>query len=285
MVDYNEQIKEFEEELKKTKYNKKTQHHIGLVKAKIAKLRDRQESRSKGGKKGEGYSVRRSGDATVLLLGFPSAGKSTLLNALTNAESETGSYAFTTLTVIPGTLEYKHAKIQVLDVPGIVKGASDGTGRGKEVLSVMRNADMALIILDVNTIKHLKVIQHEVYNTHIRLDTTKPDVKIKKTVKNGVRIGKTVKIDLPNETIKAILNEFKINNADVLIREKINADQFIDVIEDNKIYMPSVIIINKADTVSKEKAQEIKKKIGADIIISAVEKNLRSEKISSPLSL
>ena len=130
-VDYNEQIKEFEEELKKTKYNKKTQHHIGLVKAKIAKLRERQESRGKGGKKGEGYSVRRSGDATVLLLGFPSAGKSTLLNALTNAESETGAYAFTTLTVIPGTLEYKHAKIQVLDVPGIVKGASDGTGRGK----------------------------------------------------------------------------------------------------------------------------------------------------------
>ena len=106
MVDYNAQIKEFEDELKKTKYNKKTQHHIGLVKAKIAKLRDKQESRGKGGKKGEGYSVRRSGDATVLLLGFPSAGKSTLLNALTNAESDVGAYAFTTLTVIPGTLDY-----------------------------------------------------------------------------------------------------------------------------------------------------------------------------------
>ena len=111
MVEYKEQIKQFQDELKKTKYNKKTQHHIGLVKAKIAKLREKQEKRSKGGKKGEGYAVSRSGDATVLLLGFPSVGKSTLLNALTNADSEIGAYAFTTLKVIPGTLDYNHSKI------------------------------------------------------------------------------------------------------------------------------------------------------------------------------
>ena len=86
MGDYDERIKEFEEELKKTKYNKKTQHHIGLVKAKIARLKEKSEQKKKGGKKGEGFSVRKSGDATVVLIGFPSVGKSTLLNKITNAE-------------------------------------------------------------------------------------------------------------------------------------------------------------------------------------------------------
>ena len=48
-----EQIKEFEDEIRNTKYNKRTQHHIGLVKAKIARLKEKQETRTKSAKKGE----------------------------------------------------------------------------------------------------------------------------------------------------------------------------------------------------------------------------------------
>mgnify|MGYP003993416231 FL=1 len=124
MVDYVEKIKELEDELKKTKYNKKTQHHIGLTKAKLAQLKEKQISRGKGGKKGEGYSVRKAGDASVILIGFPSAGKSTLLNSVTGADSPVAEYEFTTLDVVPGMLEHKDAKIQILDVPGIVAGAA-----------------------------------------------------------------------------------------------------------------------------------------------------------------
>lgn len=270
MVEYESEIKRLEDEISNTKYNKRTQHAIGLLKAKLARLRESQEARKKSGKKGEGYSVRRSGDATVILVGFPSVGKSTLLNALTNAESKTAAYEFTTLDVIPGMLEYGHAKIQILDVPGIVKGASDGTGRGKEVLSVMRNADMALILVEVNHPEHLPVLLHEIANTNIRLNQHKPYVKIKKTTKNGIRVGKTVKLrTLTDDTIKAILKEFRINNADVLIREEINDDQLIDILEDNKAYMPGIIILTKADTVSFEKAEQVKNEIGADIIVSA----------------
>lgn len=269
-----DQIKEIEKQIADTKYNKKTQHAIGLMKAKIAKLKEKQEMRvSKSGGSGEGYSVRKSGDGTVILLGYPSAGKSTLLNSMTDAKSEVGAYAFTTLTVIPGMMEYKHANIQILDVPGIVHGAASGRGRGKEVLSTMRNADLCLRVIDAIHPEHLESINKEIYETGIRLNQKKPDVKIKKTAKDGIRIGRTVYTpELDDETIKGILKEFKLNNAEVLIRTPINADQFIDCVEDNKKYMSSIIIINKADLLTDEEKKWVTKELKPDLFISAQQK-------------
>ena len=62
-----------------------------------------------------------------------SAGKSTLLSQLTGTESEAAAYEFTTLTCIPGIIHYKGTKIQLLDLPGIIEGAAQGKGRGRQV--------------------------------------------------------------------------------------------------------------------------------------------------------
>jgi uncharacterized protein len=271
MVDYSEKIKELEAELKKTKYNKKTQHHIGLVKAKIAMLKEKGAARvaKKTGTSEHGYTVRKSGDATVLLLGFPSAGKSTLLNKLTDADSEVAAYAFTTLSVIPGIMNYKQAKIQILDVPGIVRGAASGKGRGKEVLAVIRNADLVLIVVDVNHPEHYPTLLKEVWESRIRINKIKPEVFIKKKSKGGIQIGKTIPLDIDDETLKRILREFRINNADVLIRSPIDIDDFIDCIEGNKKYLPAITCISKIDLVSGLKISNVKKELDADLAISA----------------
>jgi len=274
-----EKIRELEELISKSKYNKKTQHAIGLYKAQLARLKEKQRARSSSGKKGEGYAVRKTGDGTVVLLGFPSVGKSTLLNALTNANSPVGAYAFTTLTVIPGTLNHKHAKIQILDVPGIVHGAAAGTGRGKEVLAVIRNADLVLFLVDVFHPEHYEAMQNEVYDADVRINQTARDVKIVKTVRGGINIGTTVKLTkIDKKTIESMLKEFRINNATIVIREDISADQLIDVVEGNKVYIRGLVVLNKMDMVKKEELDKVKGKISPDICISA-EKNINIEEL------
>ena len=145
-----EKIKAIQDEIHRTQLNKATEHHIGLLKAKIAKLKREQEADQvkKSAKKQDGFDVKRTGDATVVFIGLPSVGKSTLLNRLTGSKSAIGAYQFTTLTVVPGVMNYRGARIQVLDLPAIIKGASTGKGLGKRILSVARSADIVLLGVD-----------------------------------------------------------------------------------------------------------------------------------------
>ena len=162
MAGIEDEVRALEDELQRTPYNKATSKHIGRVKAKIARLKDEAVMRamkSAGG--GEGFTVKKSGDATVVLVGFPSTGKSTLLNTLTGTKSEVAAYAFTTLTVVPGAMEHRGAKIQILDIPGLIAGAAMGKGRGKEVIGVVRSADMIVILVDVFNSSHVDVLMRE----------------------------------------------------------------------------------------------------------------------------
>ena len=57
------------------------------------------------------------------------------MSNLAGVYSEVAAYEFTTLTTVPGVIRYKGAKIQLLDLPGIIEGAKDGKGRGKQVIA------------------------------------------------------------------------------------------------------------------------------------------------------
>jgi len=233
-----EQIKAIEEEILKTQYNKATQHHIGRLKAKMARLKQEQEKRrSASGGGGKGYSVKKSGNATVAVVGFPSVGKSTLLNKLTNAESDVAAYAFTTIDVIPGIMYYNFAKIQILDLPGLIRDDSKGKGRGREVLSVVRNADLILFVLDVYE-TNVEVLKRELEATGIRLDTRPPDVVITKTDRGGILVKPTVQLTkIDEELAKDIVSEYGHVNAEVVIRQDVTEDELIDALAGYRVYM------------------------------------------------
>jgi small GTP-binding protein len=208
-----QKIKDIEDEMAKTQKNKATSGHLGLLKAKLAKLRrdllDPNSAASGGGGgggRGEGFDVNKVGDARIGLVGFPSVGKSTLLNKLTGTFSEVAGYEFTTLTCIPGMIRYKGAKIQLLDLPGIIEGAKDGKGRGRQVISTARTCNLIFIVLDcLKPMTHKKLIEKELEGFGIRLNKKPPAISFRKKEKGGINFSSTIpnpKLDL--EAVRAV---------------------------------------------------------------------------------
>ncbi|MFU8848950.1 MAG: GTPase ObgE [Opitutales bacterium] len=89
--------------------------------------------------------------ADVGLIGYPNAGKSTLLNMLTNAHPKTGAYPFTTIFPMVGVLEYpeQYERITLADIPGLIEGASENKGLGHRFLKHVERCKVLLIMLDM----------------------------------------------------------------------------------------------------------------------------------------
>jgi ribosome-interacting GTPase 1 len=255
-----EKIKRIEDEISRTQVNKATERHLGVLKARLARLQDDLEVKSlrkSGG--GTGYTVRKDGDATVVLLGFPSVGKSTLLNHLTNNNSKVGAYDFTTLTVIPGMLHHNSAMIQILDIPGIISGASKGRGLGKRILSTTRSADLIILLIDVFNPKVRDVLLDEIRAIGVRPDEHIPNIRIRKRGSGGVIITDLVGMTkMDSDGIKEILREYKYHNASVVVREDATYDQLIDVLLKNRIYVQTLTVLNKVDMVGDREISEIR---------------------------
>lgn len=260
MSDIQAKIEEIEAEMARTQKNKATNYHLGTLKAKLAKLRSELVNgpggKSSGTKNAErGFDVNKSGDTRIGLVGFPSVGKSTLLTTLTGTRSEAAAYEFTTLTCIPGTMKYKGARIQVLDLPGIIEGAADGKGRGRQVISTARTCNMILIVLDAaKPITHKKIIENELYSFGIRINSKPPNVKFVKKEAGGIsyqEIAKQTK-GMSTEVARLVCKEYKISCAEIILRQDITVDQFIDVIEGNRAYIPVLYVFNKIDSLTIE---------------------------------
>ncbi len=266
MADIAQQIEEIEAILRKTPHHKATNGFIGAMRAKIARLKDKEvevNSQGKGGG-GGGYSVKKQGDATIVLVGPPSAGKSTLINLLTNAVSKVAAYAFTTVSVIPGMLKYRDGYIQILDVPGLIEGASIGKGRGREVLSVARGADLLVIMTDPERLNFFDKILLELEGAGIRINKRKPNVRVEKELAGGLTIVSNIKQDFALDDVKDIAKEFGIKNGRLILKEKVTMDQIIDSLSERIVYKNAIFVVNKADTIKETHRYEDLIYISAD---------------------
>lgn len=258
-----EKIKEIEAEMARTQKNKATEYHLGTLKAKLAKLRTQLlEPEGGGGGGGQGFEVQKYGHGRVALIGFPSVGKSTLLTALTGTDSESASYEFTTLTCIPGVIHYKDAKIQLLDLPGIIEGASQGKGRGRQVIAVAKSADLVMMVLDASkSERHKEILTRELEAVGLRLNRRTPNIYFKKKATGGGHVSSTVPLTKMDETAaQKILHEYKIHNYELLFREDCTVDDLIDVIEGNRKYVKCLYVYNKIDVCTIEDVDKLARK-------------------------
>lgn len=159
------------------------------------------------------------------------------------------------LTTVPGCVMYNGAKIQMLDLPGIIQGAKDGKGRGRQVIAVAKTCNLIFIVLDVNKpLTDKKLIEQELEGFGIRVNKESPNIVFRKKDKGGVSITSTMPLThIDSDEIRAVMGEYKITSADIAFRCDATIDDLIDVIEEkSRRYIPVIYALNKIDAITIE---------------------------------
>jgi len=158
-------------------------------------------------------------------------------------------------------IHHKGAKIQLLDLPGIIEGASEGKGRGRQVIGVARSVDLVLMVVDAGSGKadrQRELLERELEVVGLRLNQQPPNVTLKKKTTGGVSVSSSCQlVNITEKDVYQLLHEYRIHSAEVLFREDCTIDQFIDVIEGNRKYVRCLYVYNKIDMTSIEEVRRI----------------------------
>lgn len=134
------------------------------------------------------------------------------------------------------------------------------------MLSVVRNADLVLIVLEPGELRHDQIKQ-ELHDVGIRVNESPPDIKVEKKGKGGINVSATTELDIDEETIRQVMKDNGYTNANVVIREEVDLDRFIDGLMDNRRYVPGVTVVNKSDTLESDERTELEGRY--DLLVSA----------------
>jgi uncharacterized protein len=110
----------------------------------------------------DSIAVRREGAAQIALVGPPNAGKSSLLQALSEIQIKTGDYAFTTTRPVPALTRIGGVLVQLVEIPGLIEGAHEGRGGARPLLGVLRGADAILFCQDASAEVEIAGVMAEV---------------------------------------------------------------------------------------------------------------------------
>lgn len=141
-----EKIAALEEMLAVIPKHKGTEKMQADIKRRISKLRKEGDQKKGGSRQDDPYLVEKQGAGQVVLIGFPNTGKSSLVQALTNARVKVAAYPFTTPLPQPGMMPYEDINIQLVDTPPITEEGIPGP-----FTTTIRNGDLLLIIVDLSS--------------------------------------------------------------------------------------------------------------------------------------
>jgi ribosome-interacting GTPase 1 len=146
-------------------------------------------------------------------------------------------------------------------VLGLIDGAAENRGGGPAALSVARTADLVLFVLSAFEIDQYERLREELYKNKVRLDTEPVRVNVRKKHKGGINLTTSDRVRLDDETIMGVLREYEYINADVTIREDLTIDQLVDALQDNRVYLPSAVAVNKVDLIEPSYVETIEENL------------------------
>jgi len=162
--------------------------------------------------------------ADVGLVGFPNAGKSTLLSVITAAKPKIADYAFTTLTPQLGMVEYRDQKsFCVADLPGIIEGAAEGKGLGYRFLRHIERNPVLLFVIPADSNDHygeFKILQNELKEYNPELLDKKFVIAISKSDMLDEELKEAIEKELPENIphvfISSLTNQGLLELKDLL---------------------------------------------------------------------
>ncbi|MHA1940206.1 MAG: GTPase [Candidatus Hodarchaeales archaeon] len=233
--------------------HKGVENHLRMAKQKLKRLKATQE-KLKQAKKGSGerWLVPKGEDAQIVIIGGVNSGKSSILNQLARSDSaaKVGAYPFTTVKPEVGSTTARGARIQLVELPALVEGSVRGDMSGKLVLAGIRNADCAVITIDLSNdpIEQLELILKELSVGRIRLNSQKPPVTIEKVGSGNIQIFNAHFYEgNGKEEVIEVMRTKGYSNVIVRFHGKTSMDSFFDALDYTINYLPAVILATKGD--------------------------------------
>jgi len=248
-----QRIKLMQEFLSLVPKHKGTDKMVGHVRRQISQLNEEVERKKKAAKsrRAPSYFVEKAGAAQMVILGPTNVGRSSLLRAVTNATPDVAPYPFATRNPVPGMLPYEDIQFQLVEVPPIVEGASEGRADGFQILSHARNADGIIIMVDLtdDPVGQYLMASEELEKSRILTTEPRGEVEIQRRGR-GSEIQFIWEGELESCTtdeIIRLLGEYKIRSALVRIQGSVTLDLVEDAIFGNAVHRPTIVIANKVD--------------------------------------
>jgi len=248
---------------------------LAQLKAQLEKKREMDKARKSGGGTEEGV-IRKEGAGQVCLVGVTNSGKSTIINAVTNAEFDIGDYPFTTPIPTPAMLTLEDINIQLVELPGLFEGSHE-SGIGRQALSVARNTDCIAIIIDLSQDidTQMNIILTELDAARIRLNKEKTAVRIERVGLGGLMIYGAQNYQGDIEEVMEYLRARRVSNIIVRFQKPATFEQLVDAMDASVAYVRAMVIATKGDaTGSEARYQELESKYSErfDIIPISAEK-------------
>ena len=231
---------------------------------KIAKTKKEIEKQQKQkGRARQEFHVKKEGAGQAVLIGFPNSGKSTILKALTGVNVEIASFPFTTKKPEIGMLDYNGGKIQLVEVPAIIEGSSEGKAHGTQLFSLIRNADAIVIMLNaLNALEEFRVIEKELGKAGIILNREKPKIEIRQSGFRGITVSGKNFLRVKEEEFIAYLKSCGIHHASVMLKEPCDIKKLEEALDERLSYKKAIAIANETfGKIKQEELAEIEKKL------------------------